>query len=130
MDSGRSSKFQIVSLVRKPASLSPSIGGAVGLDPVATVTRGLKEQDGVLDVKVSLKEGMGDVLLDIPFSSSTIISRRLKELQENGLVKKISESGRISYKLTGLGCEGLKTACDASSRYFDGTHPTFTHVPP
>ena len=33
-------------------------------DCVATVARGLKEQDGVLDVKVSLKEGVGDVLLD------------------------------------------------------------------
>ena len=49
------------------------------------------------------KKNFNEILNDIPFSSSTIISRRLKDLQENGLVEKISESGRISYKLTDLG---------------------------
>ena len=49
------------------------------------------------------RKNFNEILNDIPFSSSTIISRRLKDLQENGLVEKISESGRISYKLTDLG---------------------------
>jgi copper chaperone CopZ len=33
-------------------------------DCVATVTKGLKNQDGVLDVRVSLKDGVGDVVID------------------------------------------------------------------
>ncbi|MGC8562918.1 MAG: heavy-metal-associated domain-containing protein [Thermoplasmata archaeon] len=34
-------------------------------DCVATVSRGLKNQDGVLDVKVSLKDGTGEVDVDL-----------------------------------------------------------------
>lgn len=33
-------------------------------DRVATVNRGLRNQDGVLDVKVSLKDGNGEVEVD------------------------------------------------------------------
>ncbi len=33
-------------------------------DCVATVIRGLREQEGVLDVRISLREGMGEVELD------------------------------------------------------------------
>lgn len=33
-------------------------------DCVATVTQGLRDQNGVLDVRVSLKEGIGEVTID------------------------------------------------------------------
>ncbi len=33
-------------------------------DCVATVKRGLESQDGVLDVRISLKDGTGEVKLD------------------------------------------------------------------
>ncbi len=33
-------------------------------DCVATVSRGLRNQDGVIDVKVSLKEGIAEVAVD------------------------------------------------------------------
>ena len=49
------------------------------------------------------KKNFNEILKDIPFSSSTIISKRLRELQAGGLIEKINESGRISYKLTDFG---------------------------
>ncbi len=49
------------------------------------------------------KKNFNEILKDIPFSSSTIISKRLRELQVGGLIEKINESGRISYKLTDFG---------------------------
>ncbi len=50
-------------------------------------------------------KNFNEILGDIPFSSSTIISRRLKELQESGLITKIQDSSGIKYKLTELGKE-------------------------
>ncbi len=49
------------------------------------------------------KKNFNEILKDIPFSSSTIISKRLRDLQAGGLIEKITESGRISYRLTDLG---------------------------
>ena len=49
------------------------------------------------------KKNFNEILKDIPFSSSTIISKRLRDLQAGGLIEKISGSGRISYRLTDLG---------------------------
>jgi|YelNatPaOPRAMG01_1025707.scaffolds.fasta_scaffold01669_3 DNA-binding HxlR family transcriptional regulator len=49
------------------------------------------------------RKNFNEILNDIPFSSSTIISRRLRELQDSKLIEKMSESGRITYKLTDLG---------------------------
>ncbi|MCL5783694.1 MAG: helix-turn-helix transcriptional regulator [Candidatus Thermoplasmatota archaeon] len=49
------------------------------------------------------RKNFNEILNDIPFSSSTIISRRLKDLQRSGLVEKTNGTGRISYRLTKLG---------------------------
>ena len=49
------------------------------------------------------KKNFNEILKNIPFSSSTIISKRLRDLQAGGLIEKISGSGRISYRLTDLG---------------------------
>ena len=49
------------------------------------------------------RKNFNEILNDIPFSSSTIISRRLKELQRSGLIEKINGTGQISYRLTELG---------------------------
>ena len=49
------------------------------------------------------RKNFNEILNDIPFSSSTIISRRLKDLQRSGLIEKINGTGRISYRLTKLG---------------------------
>lgn len=49
------------------------------------------------------KKNFNEILRDIPYSSSTIISRRLKELQNAGLVTKIKESSGIKYNLTEFG---------------------------
>lgn len=49
------------------------------------------------------KKNFNEILKDIPFSSSTIISKRLRDLRLGGLIEKITESGRISYRLTDLG---------------------------
>jgi DNA-binding HxlR family transcriptional regulator len=73
------------------------------------------------------RKNFNEILNDIPFSSSTIISRRLKELQENGLVKKISESGRISYKLTGLGSK-LREALHPLLILMDADNMQNTHI--
>ncbi len=49
------------------------------------------------------RKNFNEILKDIPYSSSTIIARRLKELQANGLIEKVREKGRISYRLTDMG---------------------------
>lgn len=49
------------------------------------------------------RKNFNEILNDIPFSSSTIIARRLKDLQNNGLVIRLNEAGRISYILTDFG---------------------------
>lgn len=73
------------------------------------------------------RKNFNEILNDIPFSSSTIISRRLKELQEIGLVEKISESGRISYKLTDLGSK-LREALHPLLILMDADNLQNTHI--
>jgi len=73
------------------------------------------------------RKNFNEILNDIPFSSSTIISRRLKELQETGLVEKISESGRISYKLTDLGSK-LREALHPLLILMDADNMQNTHI--
>jgi DNA-binding HxlR family transcriptional regulator len=41
----------------------------------------------------------------IPFSSTTIISRRLKKLAEIGIIEKLNSDGHLIYKLTKFGKE-------------------------
>ena len=73
------------------------------------------------------RKNFNEILNDIPFSSSTIISRRLKELQETGLVEKISEAGRISYKLTDLGSK-LREALHPLLILMDADNMQNTHI--
>ena len=49
------------------------------------------------------RKNFNEILRDIPFSSSTIISKRLKELQDLNLVERIEKSGGITYTLTEFG---------------------------
>ena len=49
------------------------------------------------------RKNFNEILSDIPFSSSTIISKRLKELQEFGLILKHKGPEGVAYSLTKLG---------------------------
>jgi len=49
------------------------------------------------------RKNFNEILNDIPFSSSTIISKRLKELQEFGFILKHSGPDGITYSLTEFG---------------------------
>lgn len=58
---------------------------------------------GILGNSVA-KKNFNEILRDIPFSSATIISRRLKELIKSGMVEKfIDEKGLVCYRLTETG---------------------------
>ncbi|MCL5731206.1 MAG: helix-turn-helix transcriptional regulator [Candidatus Thermoplasmatota archaeon] len=58
---------------------------------------------GILGNRVA-KKNFNEILRDIPFSSATIISRRLKELISLGIVEKFTGEDRILlYRLTDLG---------------------------
>ncbi len=57
---------------------------------------------GVIGNKGEVKN-FNEVLNDIPFSSSTIIAKRLKELQIFGLVDRGERNGKVVYSLTKLG---------------------------
>ncbi|MEM0158330.1 MAG: helix-turn-helix domain-containing protein [Thermoplasmataceae archaeon] len=48
------------------------------------------------------KRNFNEILRDVPGSSSTIVSKRLKELQDSGLVRRI-DNGTVTYELTDLG---------------------------
>lgn len=49
------------------------------------------------------RKNFNEILRDIPNSSSTIISRRLKELQNYGLIKKSERVDGVTYSLTSFG---------------------------
>ncbi|MDA8143720.1 MAG: helix-turn-helix domain-containing protein [Thermoplasmatales archaeon] len=49
------------------------------------------------------RKNFNEVLNDIPYSSSTIISRRLRELQDFGLILRQAEAEGVTYSLTELG---------------------------
>lgn len=51
------------------------------------------------------KKNFNEILRDIPFSSTTIISGRLKDLSEAGIIARIQRSDGISYSLTQFGKE-------------------------
>lgn len=44
-----------------------------------------------------------EILRDIPFSSSTIISKRLKELSDLNIISRENRDGRVTYSLTDSG---------------------------
>ncbi len=49
------------------------------------------------------RKNFNEILRDIPYSSSTIISRRLKELYDAGLIERNSGVDGITYSLTEFG---------------------------
>jgi DNA-binding HxlR family transcriptional regulator len=51
------------------------------------------------------RKNFNEILNDIPFSSSTIISKRLKELQESGFILKHNRPEGITYSLTEFGLD-------------------------
>lgn len=72
---------------------------------------------GVLGNRLE-KKNFNEILNDIPFSSTTIISRRLKELQSNGLIEKILVKNKTSYKLTKFGW-AIRSAMEPLLRVMD-----------
>ncbi|EQD66194.1 transcriptional regulator, HxlR family [mine drainage metagenome] len=79
----------------------------VCVDPSLTMLHTLGKKYTMLILGVignkELKKNFNEILADIPFSSSTIIARRLKELQISGLIVKSNEDDTVSYKLTEFG---------------------------
>ncbi len=57
----------------------------------------------IIGNSVPVKKNFNVILNSIPYSSSTIISRRLRDLQEFGLIRKESVDGSILYSLTDAG---------------------------
>lgn len=49
------------------------------------------------------KKNFNEILKDIPYSSSTIISRRLKDLQDLRLIQRSQAENGVSYSLTDFG---------------------------
>ena len=92
---------------RNRACMIEYSGSLVCVDPSLDVLELIGKKYTMMIIGVignsGYKKNFNEILKDIPFSSSTIISKRLRDLQEGGLIEKINESGRISYKLTDLG---------------------------
>jgi DNA-binding HxlR family transcriptional regulator len=49
------------------------------------------------------RKSFNEILKDIPYSSSTIIARRLKDLQDHNLIIRREGSDGVSYSLTDFG---------------------------
>jgi DNA-binding HxlR family transcriptional regulator len=49
------------------------------------------------------RKNFNEIIRDIPFSSTTIISRRLKELQNFELIQRDEDNNGVSYSLTDFG---------------------------
>lgn len=49
------------------------------------------------------RKNFNEILRDIPYSSSTIISRRLKELQDFRLIQRSEGTDGVNYALTSFG---------------------------
>ncbi|MEM0128024.1 MAG: helix-turn-helix domain-containing protein [Thermoplasmatales archaeon] len=49
------------------------------------------------------RKNFNEILSDIPFSSSTIISKRLKELRNAGIIERKDYKGTVNYSLTKFG---------------------------
>ncbi len=59
---------------------------------------------GVIGNKVNgNRKNFNEILRDIPYSSSTIISKRLKELQNFQLIQRIEGEDGVTYSLTSYG---------------------------
>jgi DNA-binding HxlR family transcriptional regulator len=82
-------------------------GSLVCVDPSLSILEVIGKKYTMMIIGVignsGYKKNFNEILKNIPFSSSTIISKRLRDLQAGGLIEKISGSGRISYRLTDLG---------------------------
>jgi len=76
------------------------------VDPSLPLLRVLGKKDSILILGVIGNElgkrNFNEILRDVPGSSSTLVSKRLKELQNSGLIRRI-EGDLVTYELTELG---------------------------
>ncbi len=57
----------------------------------------------------NIKRNFNEILKHIPYSSTTIISKRLKDLEYLNLIKKINSTDGIYYNLTDYGSKIIKS---------------------
>ena len=123
MESGNLSTYESKRKGRKMRSCMVNVGNStVCIDPSVPIlhTLGKKHTAAILVVvgNNSSKKNFNEILNDIPFSSSTLISARLKELVDQKLVlRKETEEG-VTYQLTPRGEEVRKIMTELFI-YFD-----------
>ena len=108
---------------RKELSCMASVGERmVCIDPSIPILHllGKKHTAAILVVigNTAGKRNFNEILNDIPFSSSTIIAGRLKELVRSGIVLRNETAEGISYFLTPVGSELRKIMIELFS-YLD-----------
>jgi len=82
--------------------------GKICLDPALPILSLLGKKHALLVLAIignslPVKKNFNVILNSIPYSSNTIISRRLKDLQDFGLIRRERVNGRILYSLTDAG---------------------------
>ncbi len=86
-------------------------GKKLCIDPSLPVLRVLSRKYSLLvmlSIKINgINSNFNNVKSHIPLSSSTIISKRLRELLDSGLIYKNNTDGRLTYSLTKFGTEVL-----------------------
>lgn len=89
------------------ACMIDDVSGVLCIDPSLPIFNLLGKKYTIMVVGVIGNRGsrgsFNEIINAIPFSSSTIISRRLKELEKFGLILKDSGSGSVTYSLTDFG---------------------------
>ena len=108
---------------RKELSCMVSVGEqVVCIDPSIPILHllGKKHTAAIIVVigNTAGKRNFNEILNDIPFSSSTIIAGRLKELVRSGIVLRNETAEGISYFLTPMGSELRKIMIELFS-YID-----------
>ena len=108
---------------RKELSCMVSVGErVVCIDPSIPILHllGKKHTSAIIVVigNSAGKRNFNEILNDIPFSSSTIIAGRLKELVRSGIVSRNETAEGISYSLTPMGSELRKIMIELFS-YLD-----------
>ena len=108
---------------RRELSCMVSVGDrVVCIDPSIPILHllGKKHTAAIIVVigNTSGKRNFNEILNDIPFSSSTIIAGRLKELVHSGIVSRNETADGISYSLTPMGSELRKIMIELFS-YLD-----------
>ncbi|MGC8645560.1 MAG: winged helix-turn-helix transcriptional regulator [Thermoplasmata archaeon] len=100
--------------------------GKICIDPALPIIELLGKKYTLMVIGVLGNKGgrknFNEVLSDIPFSSSTIISRRLKDLRNAGIIVRKIDSKGITYSLTEFGL-GLRKAMLPLLRLLEGNQP-------